>query len=80
MNITAVESTTFASLGYDDPLGILQLEFRSSGAVYLYFGVPVAVYEALRTAPSKGVYFNTTIRGHYPYSQASQQAHQAGES
>ena len=66
MNISAVESTTLATVGYDDALGILQLEFRN-GAIYQYFGVATATYEALLNALSKGSYFNQFIRGHFPY-------------
>jgi hypothetical protein len=29
--------------------------------------VPGAVHQALLGAPSKGSYFNQTIRGHFPY-------------
>ena len=79
MNVTAVESTTLVSLAYDDTLGILQLEFRYR-AVYRYFGVPAAVYDALLGAPSKGAYFNAAIRGHYPYLRAAQQGCEAGKS
>ncbi len=42
----AVESTTLATVAYDEALELLQLEFRSR-AIYQYFGVPVAVHEAL---------------------------------
>jgi hypothetical protein len=66
MNVIAVESTTLASLAYDDVRGILQLEFRSR-AVYSYFGVSRPVYEALLAAPSKGGYFNHAIRGTFPH-------------
>ena len=66
MHITAVVSTTLATVAYDDIRNLLQLEFRSR-AVYHYFGVPAAVYETLLCAPSKGSYFNQTIRGRYPY-------------
>jgi hypothetical protein len=66
MNIESVESTTLAAIGYDDIREILQLEFLSH-AVYLYFGVPGSVYEALVAAPSKGRYFNGAIRGHFPH-------------
>jgi hypothetical protein len=68
MRVTTVESTTLATVGYDENLKLLQLEFCSR-AVYLYFGVPASVYEALLDAPSKGRYFNGTIRGRYPYRQ-----------
>src|SRR5260370_3696895 len=68
MRVATLESTTLATVGYDENLKRLQLEFCSR-AVYLYFGVPGAVYEALLDAPSKGRDFNGTIRGHYPYRQ-----------
>jgi hypothetical protein len=66
MNRIAVASTTLATVGYDDALSILQLEFQS-GAHYQYFGVPAAVHQGLLDAPSKGSYFNQYIRGHFPY-------------
>ena len=42
----AVESTTLATVEYDEARERLQLEFRSR-AVYLYFSVPPTVYPAL---------------------------------
>jgi hypothetical protein len=66
MNVIAVESTTLAAVGYDEAREVLQLEFRSR-EIYLYFGVPASVYEALLCAPSKGQYFNRVIRGRFPY-------------
>jgi hypothetical protein len=70
MRVTAVESTTLATVGYDEARELLQLEFRSR-AIYQYFGVPAVVYEALLGAPSKGSYFNRFIRGRFPYSLAT---------
>ena len=70
MRVATVESTTLAAVGYDENLNRLQLEFCSR-AVYHYFGVPAAVYQGLLSAPSKGRYFNGTIRGRYPYRQRS---------
>jgi KTSC domain len=70
MHVTAVESTTLATVAYDEARGLLQLEFRSR-AIYQYFGVAAAVHEALLSAPSKGSYFNRFIRGRFPYSLAS---------
>ena len=66
MNEIWVESTTLRALAYDGDRGILQLEFRTR-AIYHYYGVPAAVYEALLGAPSKGSYFNRVIRGRFPY-------------
>ena len=66
MNELRVESSTLRAVAYDDGRGILQLEFCTR-AIYHYFGVPAAVYEALLGAPSKGSYFNRVIRGRFPY-------------
>ena len=66
MRVTAVESTTLATVGYDEARQLLQLGFRNR-AIYQYFGVPALVHEALLGAPSKGSYFNQTIRGCFPY-------------
>ena len=49
MRVATVESTTLAAVGYDENLKRLQLEFCSR-AVYLYFGVPAPVVEALLDA------------------------------
>ena len=70
MNVSAVESTTLATVAYDEARELLQLEFRS-GAIYQYFGVPAVVHEGLLAAPSKGSYFNRLIRGRFPYAPAS---------
>ena len=66
MRVTAVESTTLATVSYDDGRELLQLEFCSR-AVYQYFSVPAAVYQSLLEASSRGHYFNQAIRGHFPY-------------
>ncbi len=66
MRVATVESTTLATVAYDETRKLLQLEF-SSQAVYLYSGVPAGVHQALLGAPSKGRYFNQTIRGRFPY-------------
>ena len=66
MNEKRVESTTLRAVAYDDDRGILQLEFRTR-AIYHYYGVPAAVYEALLGASSIGSYFNRVVRGHFRY-------------
>lgn len=66
MRVTAVESTTLATVAYDEARELLQLEFCSR-AIYQYLGVPAAVHRALLDARSKGSYFNQTIRGRFPY-------------
>ena len=64
MQRTAVDSTTMLSVGYDSRQQILEVEF-TSGAVYQYLEVPVAVFERLMGAESKGRYFNEEIRDDY---------------
>ncbi len=66
MRVTTVASSTLATVAYEDFQELLQLEF-CSGAVYQYFCVPAAVHQALLDAPSKGSYFNHSIRGRFPY-------------
>ncbi len=66
MRVATVESTTLATVAYEEAQELLQLEFCSR-AIYLYFGVPAAVHQALLDAPSKGRYFNQTIRGQFRY-------------
>jgi hypothetical protein len=66
MLVTAVDSTTLATIAYDAAEQTLWLEFRS-GAVYVYSSVPSDVHQALLLADSKGVYFNRHIRGRFPY-------------
>ena len=56
MHVATVESTTLATVAYDEASKILQLEFCSR-AVYMYFDVPPAVHQALLGAPAKGKYF-----------------------
>ena len=66
MYVASVESSTLATVAYDEARQLLQLEFCSQ-AVYQYFSVPSAVHQALMAAPSKGRYFNQAIRGRFPY-------------
>ena len=66
MNVTAVESSTLATIAYDRSHELLQLEFNSR-AIYQYFGVPATVHAALLCAPSQGGYFNRAIRGRFQY-------------
>ena len=66
MDVTAVESSTLATIAYDRSRELLPLEF-SRRAVYQYFGVPATVHRALLCAPSKGSYFNRAIWGKFRY-------------
>jgi hypothetical protein len=70
MDVSAVSSSTLATIAYDRTRELLQLEFHSH-AIYQYFGVPATVHVALLSAPSKGSYFSQVIRGKFPYGRIS---------
>lgn len=56
-----VASTSIASVGYDDALSRLEVEF-SDGSVYLYHLVPKRLHLELVQAVSMGQYFSERIR------------------
>ena len=62
--VTPVESSSLASVAYEDKLAILQIGFRD-GTLYQYLGVPSATHRDLCQADSKGVYFNQHIRNRF---------------
>lgn len=61
-----VTSSNLASVGYDAPSRILEIEFHSGGT-YQYSGVPGSVHSGLVGAASKGSYFAQNIKNVYPY-------------
>ena len=64
---TSVDSSSLASISYDETSHTLEVEFRN-GSLYAYFDVPDSAYAALLAADSKGQHFNASIRSCYPYS------------
>jgi hypothetical protein len=63
MDRHSVESTVIRAVGHTR---VLEIEFES-GRVYQYYDVPEDVYEGMLASDSKGRYFNTHVRGKYPY-------------
>ena len=66
MRRVPVESRAIASVGYDDVLSVLELEFVE-GDVYRYFAVPRRVHQELLAAESVGRYFLACIRDRYAH-------------
>lgn len=64
--MTPVSSSQIQSVGYDENLQDLYVEFKK-GTVYRYFDVPWAVFDRLSKADSVGSYFGKTIKGVYEY-------------
>ncbi len=68
MRRSGVNSSSIAAIGYDSRRRELEIEFRSSGNVYRYFGVPMEEFTEFLGAESKGTYLNQIFRAHaYPY-------------
>jgi hypothetical protein len=56
-----VQSSSVASVGYDDASFVLELEYRN-GRVYRYLNVPAAAHRLLLQAPSIGDFVNSVIK------------------
>ncbi|WP_300598429.1 KTSC domain-containing protein [Niabella sp.] len=59
-------STVIAQFHYHAGTKTLEIHFVS-GAIYDYYEVPEAVYQAFKTASSKGAYFNQHIKEVYSF-------------
>jgi hypothetical protein len=59
-------STVVAHMDYYPKSYTLRITF-TSGEKYDYKNVPAIIYEAMKQAPSKGIYLNKFIKGHFPY-------------
>jgi KTSC domain len=56
-----VKSRILRSVGYDDHIKILEIEFQN-GLVYQYSGVPPKVYADLMHSGETGKYFSEKVR------------------
>ena len=63
------QSSNISRFAYDTDSSVLTVEFNSGG-IYNYFDVPVAVFNDLRNAPSKGQYLAQQVKGNYRYARA----------
>ncbi len=61
MRAARLSSSVIARVAYDEEAETLSIWFRETGR-YLYRGVPRAIYEALKQAPSAGRFFNEHIK------------------
>ena len=61
-----VLSTEIEWIGYESKRNMLQVEFIAGGT-YQYQDVPKVIYENFLSAPSHGRFFETEIRGRFPY-------------
>ena len=63
MQMVSFSSRSIAAAGHEG--GTPVIAFRGGG-VYRYSGVPAPVAPALFSAPSKGRYYQSFVRGRYP--------------
>ena len=63
MDKQTVDSTVIRAVGHTR---VLEIEFES-GRIYQYFNVPEDVFDEFLSSDSKGRYFNSHVRGKYPY-------------
>jgi hypothetical protein len=68
-----VDSTAIAHIGYDETARELHVTF-TNGAAYTYYHVPKHVYDAFRTAASKGQFLNAWIKDRYDFRRHEQSA------
>jgi hypothetical protein len=61
IQLTPVESSNIAAIGYDEKQSTLAVKFNN-GAIWHYGGVAKGSYESLMTAASKGSYFARNIK------------------
>lgn len=61
-----VESAAISEIDYDAERSKLFVRFVS-GERYVYVGVPGEVHRSFLDAESKGRFFQSEIRDHYPY-------------
>jgi hypothetical protein len=66
---TSVISSFIDSIGYDPDRKWLAISFRF-GFLYTYIGVSEQVYEDFLIAPSKGHFYNETVRHHFALGEA----------
>jgi KTSC domain len=64
--LTPVDSTNVAAVGYDAEEQEIYVEF-GDGGIYKYSGPDQQTFEELLEAPSVGSFLNRAIKPNYPY-------------
>jgi len=63
MSFDVRNSSMVESVAYSPKIKTLTVKFVKGGVTYIYFDVPVSVFNGMKDADSKGKYFWTYIRG-----------------
>ena len=59
-------STVIAQMEYDKIKKVLRIVFVS-GKIYDYMEVPEDIFLQMRSAPSKGIFFNKQVKPYYAF-------------
>jgi len=62
MDRQPVNSSMIASIGYDSGNGILEIEFKSDGAIWQYFEFPEHMWNEFLICESHGKYCHANIK------------------
>lgn len=66
MKFINVESSNIEAIGYEYEDEILYIKYLN-GSVYKFYKVPKQIYEEFLSAPSKGQFMNSRIKGAFSY-------------
>ncbi len=64
MRAANLRSSVISRIAYDEEESTLSIWFRETGR-YVYHGVPRAIYDAFKAAPSAGRFFNECVKRRY---------------
>lgn len=64
--IETPESSNVTRFRYDENTQMLTVEFKN-GTAYNYFDIPVAIFEQMKAASSKGQFLAQNVKGSYRY-------------
>lgn len=70
VTMTDVDSSNIEAIGYDGELRELHVRFKRSETVYIYDGVPEAVYLDLKQSESKGAFIRAHIANQFGFRKA----------
>lgn len=60
-----VESSMITSIGYDPSAAVLEIEFKSDGAVWQYYDFPENLFYDFKGSSSVGVFWHANIKSQF---------------
>lgn len=77
MEMTDVESTNIAQVGFNKDTREMRVVFKRGGATYIIYGIEPEVYDAFVHATSPGSFYAKNIRGAYRYAKIEAEGEKA---